>query len=182
MVKSKNKIRRKLILYSDGGVVNNGGKDKNKDIYGSYCFVLCNKNYDEVKVMCKVEKDVTNNIMELKGAMAGIKYIANIMKKKHSDELLDLVIISDSQYLIKGCSEWMPNWKKNKWKNSSRKIIENVDLWKEMDELLHNEQISFTFEWVRGHKGKSVRKEDDVNSYYNEMCDTILTEALKEYR
>lgn len=81
----------------------------------------------------------------------------------------DLLIISDSQYAIKGATEWMKNWKRNGWINSKKKPVENKDLWVKLDLLLqgcdgtcinsssvcskkcNNISRDVKFQWVRGH-------------------------------
>lgn len=175
---------RHLWLYSDGGSVNNGGKNKDKPVYGAYCSLIVNGKNNIQKKFCNVEKDVTNNQMELKGFIEGFKFLAKFMKNKYPEDILDLTVISDSQYLIKGCSEWMAGWKRRGWKNSAKKEVENIDMWKEIDSLINenSNNICITFQWTRGHKGKSIALEDDRDSYFNEKCDTILSEALSIYR
>lgn len=185
MTKRNGKKVRHVYIYSDGGVVNNGGKNKDKDIYGSYCtLVVLPKSQKLVKKICEVEKDVTNNVMELRGAIMGMNWILErAEEEKHQDEYFHVTIISDSQYLIKGASEWLPNWKKKGWKDASNKPIKNMDMWKYIDKILSDtSRVVFDFKWVRGHKGKSVSLEDDMDSYFNEMCDTTLSEALNPYR
>jgi ribonuclease HI len=83
-----------------------------------------------------------------------------IVRDKH------LLVVSDSQYAIKGATEWMENWKKNGWVNSKKKPVENKDLWLKLDLLLHgcdgtckivcskkcnNINRNVKFQWVRGH-------------------------------
>lgn len=173
---------KELILYSDGGVVNNGNKDPNKPCYGSYCGIIVNKSYKEQKIFTGVKEDATNNQMELTGVMVGMEYIAKYMRTKFPSEQLNLTVISDSQYLIKGCNEWLPNWKRKGWRDCNRKIIKNLEMWKDIDKLLANKQINYNMKWVRGHSGKTVTLESNPDGYFNERCDTILTEGLKEYR
>ena len=184
MLKNGSKKVKELLIYSDGGVINNGKKDKTKSVYGSYCsLIVLPKKKTIQKIFNKVEGDVTNNIMELKGAIVAMNYIVSKIATKHPEYSLHVTVISDSQYLIKGCSEWMYNWKKNGWKDSSKKPIKNKELWLQLIKLIKNEvDVTFEFKWVRGHKGKSVSIEEDSDSYFNEKCDTILSEALEPYR
>lgn len=172
-----------IYIYSDGGSINNGGKNKDKDVYGAFCCLIVNPKTKKIMhTITEVYKDVTNNQMELIGVLLGISWVSNMMKKKHPKNTVNVTIISDSQYVIKGASEWMPNWKKKNWRNSSGKTVENIKLWKRFDKLLENPQIEFEFKWTRGHKGKSISLHEDMDSYYNEQCDTILSEELKPYR
>lgn len=181
----KAKETKHLILYSDGGSVNNGKKEKDKPCYGSYCYIITtHKTHKITKQSTQIFEDVTNNQMELQGFIEGVKYIKHKLKMSHADYMIHLTVVSDSQYLIKGCSEWLNNWKRNGWKDSSKKPIKNMDTWKLIDKLINssNNNIIFEFKWVRGHKGKSVTMEEDPDSYFNEMCDTLLSEELKPYR
>lgn len=175
-----------LKLYSDGGSVNNGKKNKDEPVYGAYCYIVTtHKTHRIIKKYTNVYEDVTNNQMELLGVIDGIKYIISRIKKDKRNYILNLEVISDSQYVIKGCSEWLKNWKKNKWKDLSKKPIKNLDLWKEMDNILTSNKnlIDFNFTWVRGHSGKSNSSiKSNPNNYFNEQCDTLLSEQLKPYR
>ncbi|MDE2754052.1 MAG: ribonuclease HI, partial [Gemmatimonadota bacterium] len=69
--------------------------------------------------------------------------------------------VSDSQYLVKGASEWMPGWKQRGWKRKGGSI-ENVDLWRRLDSTLARHDVSW--EWVKGHAG------DPRNEYVNVLA------------
>ena len=79
-------------------------------------------------------------------------------------------------------NEWLKGWIKKGWKNSLGKTVENIELWKQLNELNRNKRLRISFRWVRGHKGKNVSIETVRDSYFNEMCDSLLTESLKPYR
>lgn len=174
---------RTLYLYSDGGSVNNGKKDKDKPVYGAYTFIVVDPTTNKVKVEKTLAyEDVTNNQMELMGVRHGIKFLTDQFQRNFPMDKLNLTIISDSQYVIKGCDEWMAGWKRRGWKSSSGEPVKNKELWLEMSDLLSNRQINFEFKWVRGHKGKGTTIEEDRDSYFNEMCDTYLSDKLLAYR
>jgi ribonuclease HI len=73
-----------------------------------------------------------------------------------------LMIVSDSTYVINGCTTWWKKWKANGWKNSQRKPVANVDLWQPLIELC----IARTprFKWVKGHSG------DPMNDLVDELA------------
>lgn len=174
---------RELFIYSDGGSVNNGGKDPNKPVWGAYSTLIVNKNQQVIKKFENIYENVTNNQMELLGGMIGLRFMTQYMTKHCPNEKIKLHIYSDSQYYIKGCSEWLAGWKKKGWRNSSKKIIENLEMWKEIDQLIHNPQFEIDFNWVRGHAGKTkVSLDKDPHQFFNEMCDTELSKLLDEKR
>jgi len=74
-----------------------------------------------------------------------------------------VTLIGDSQYVLKGLTEWMAGWKKRNWRTSAKKPVLNVDLWKQLDELAQKHTVEI--EWVRGHTGHPE----------NERCDQLAT-------
>jgi ribonuclease HI len=88
--------------------------------------------------------DTTNNKMELQAAIVACKLIANGEEAK---------IYLDSDYVRKGITEWIIGWKKKGWKTAKNEPVKNVDLWKELDELVKGKKIQW--EWVKGHSGNS---------------------------
>lgn len=173
---------KELKLYSDGGSINNGGKDPDKPVWGAYCCLIVNSRNQIQRQFCEIFKDVTNNQMELYGGIKGITYLRDFMREKYPNEKLKIHIYSDSQYLIKGAGEWIHGWKKKGWKNSARKQVENLQMWKQMDELLCDKQLEFEFHWVKGHKGKSITLNENADVFFNEMCDSELSKLLDEER
>jgi len=88
------------------------------------------------------ELNTTNNRMELTAAIRGLQAL-----KKPARVLLT----TDSEYVMKGIREWMPNWKKRGWKTASRQPVKNADLWQLLDELVNQHQVDWR--WVKGHSG-----------------------------
>ena len=95
--------------------------------------------------------DTTNNRMELQAAIEGLKAIAP------DDEI---TLITDSEYMLKGITEWIHGWKRRGWKTAAKKPVLNQDLWLQLDEL---NSPSYRWEYTRVHAG-------DPN---NERCDEI---------
>jgi ribonuclease HI len=85
------------------------------------------------------EPNTTNNRMELTAAIEGLKHVpANV----------PVEIITDSEYLSKGISEWLHRWKQDRWKTGRGKPVKNQDLWQELDRLAYGR---VQWRWIRGH-------------------------------
>lgn len=139
-----------ITIFSDGACSGNPG-------CGGYCAIL--KYGDSEKVVSGYSDDTTNNRMELTAVIEGL----NALKKK-----CQVLIVSDSKYVCDAINAgWLKSWKRNGWRKSNNKTVSNVDLWKELDELLHQHDV--TFQWIKGHAGYPE----------NERCDKI---AVSEYR
>lgn len=94
------------------------------------------------------ERDTTNNRMELMAAIQGLRALK---------ETCDVVLTTDSEYVRKGITEWMENWKKRGWKTAAKKPVKNADLWQSLDEEACRHQIEWR--WVKGHSG---HRENDI--------------------
>lgn len=131
-------------LITDGSCLGNPGR-------GGWAFMLQNDARDP-EICSGNEEDTTNNRMELKALINGLKYFA-----QQSSEHLDVTM--DSQYIIKGVISWLPNWKKNNWKTASKTPVKNQDLWVELDKLIHN--MSLNFIWTKGHDSHQLHNKVD---------------------
>ncbi len=78
-------------------------------------------------------------------------------------------VVTDSTYVGKGLTEWMPGWKRRGWVTGAKKPVKNVELWKELDRLIEKHTIKFTH--VRGHSGHIE----------NERCDQLAVAAYQKY-
>lgn len=158
----------------DGASYNNGNKDPNKPQFGSYGLIVTMNNHT-LKEKYYAEQDWTNNIGELTGAIKAIEeaiYLSNHIE--NSDDILTITILSDSQYVVKGCTEWMEGWIARGWRNNENKPTPNKHLWEKMKSYLDDETLDIRFRWVRGHT-----KFDDFDSTINEQCDKLATKAIK---
>ena len=97
---------------------------------------------DDEKELCGGEAETTNNRMEL---MAVIQALSALKRP------CDVILTSDSTYVLKGIQEWMPSWKKRGWKTAAKKPVKNVDLWKLLDDAIQGPTIDWR--WVKGHSG-----------------------------
>ncbi|MDE0747417.1 MAG: ribonuclease HI [Porticoccaceae bacterium] len=114
---------------------------------------------DEEKELCGGEAETTNNRMEL---MAVIQALSALKRP------CDVVLTSDSTYVLKGIQEWMPNWKKRGWKTATKKPVKNVDLWKQLDDVIQVHTIDW--QWVKGHSGHAE----------NEIADQLANRGIDE--
>jgi len=122
-----------VIIYTDGACRGNPGP-------GGWGVILSYKN--KVKELFGGEKETTNNRMEL---MATIQALEALTRP------CVVQLNSDSSYVLKGITEWMPNWKKRGWKTASRTPVKNEDLWRRLDASIAGHQIEW--KWVKGHSG-----------------------------
>jgi ribonuclease HI len=112
------------------------------------------------KTLSGAEPNTTNNRMEL---MAAIKALAAVR------EGCEIHLYTDSQYVQKGISEWLPGWKKRQWKKSDRQPIKNLDLWQALDEQVQR-HYRVSWHWVRGHSGHVE----------NELADRLANKAIDD--
>jgi len=95
-------------------------------------------------------RQTTNNRMELTAVIRALE----ALKKPSLVE-----VYTDSQYVQKGISEWLPAWKRRGWKTADKKPVKNVDLWQELERLAALHRISW--HWVRGHAGHPENERAD---------------------
>ncbi len=123
----------KIYIYTDGACKGNPGR-------GGWGALMVFK--DTEKEFFGGELNTTNNRMEMTAAIKGLAQLSRSC---------EVILTTDSQYLRKGITEWIINWKKRGWKTASKKPVKNVDLWKQLDELVQQHDI--TWKWVKGHSG-----------------------------
>ena len=140
----------KYKIYTDGACSGNPGP-------GGWGAVIFDQN-DKQKNISGSEKNTTNNRMELLAAIMSLKKI-----KSNSE----VIIFTDSTYVKNGITEWMKNWKKNGWKNSSKKPVKNKDLWVKLDKLCEANSVSW--KWVKGHS----------TNEFNNLADELASKAIK---
>jgi ribonuclease HI len=137
-------MKKQITLYSDGSSLGNPGP-------GGYGGIL---EYQETrKEYSGAEPHTTNNRMELRGVIEGLKLLK---------EPCQVEVISDSSYVTKAINEWLSGWVKKDFKK-----VKNPDLWREYLEVSATHQVRGT--WVRGHNGHPE----------NERCDTLAREAAE---
>ncbi len=137
-------------IYTDGACSGNPGA-------GGWGAIL---RYGTVeKELSGGESDTTNNRMELTAVIEALK----ALKKP-----CNIVLYTDSRYVMDGVNEWMPNWKLNGWRTSNKKTpVKNVDLWQILESLIEKHKIKWV--WVKGHNGHPE----------NERVDKLAREQAK---
>lgn len=97
------------------------------------------------------EAQTTNNRMELMAAIRGLEAL---------NEPCEVTLVTDSEYVKKGITEWMANWKKRGWKTAAKKPVANADLWQRLDQAAQRHRMHW--EWVRGHSGHEGNERADA--------------------
>ena len=143
-------------LFTDGACSGNPGP-------GGWAFVLRHPKSGKEIQRSGAQRQTTNNRMELLAVIRGLE----ALRRPSSVELF-----TDSVYVGRGLSEWMPKWKANGWRRREGKKwaeVKNEDLWRTLDALLARHQVKFTH--VRGHSGHPE----------NQRCDTLAVAAYQKY-
>jgi ribonuclease HI len=141
-------------LFTDGACSGNPGP-------GGWAYILRHPQSGSEKEQSGGEAETTNNQMEMMAVIAGLEAL-----KARSD----VEVITDSNYVKQGCTEWLAGWKRNGWRRKEGKQfkpLKNVELWQRLDELLSRHQVRFT--WIRGHAGHPE----------NERCDELAVAAAR---
>jgi len=144
-----------VTIYTDGACRGNPGPggwgalllfgEHEKELYGS-------------------ERETTNNRMELTAAIRALE----ALKRACTVELF-----TDSEYVRRGITEWLPNWKLRDWKTADRKPVKNVDLWKALEQEIERHRVDW--HWVKGHAG--VPGNERADQLANRAIDEMLSGA-----
>lgn len=142
-----------LVIHTDGACHGNPGPGG----YGAFW------GYDgERWELFGGSAHTTNNQMELGAIIAGLKALHQAIEQNLVARPSSIVVRSDSQYAIKGATQWRHAWKKKGWKGSDGKTIKNLDLWQSLDGLLESMGPRWSMEWVRGHNGDPHNEHADL--------------------
>ncbi len=142
-------IKPKVTIYTDGACSGNPGP-------GGWGAILRFGRHE--RELSGGEKDTTNNRMELRAALEALRALT---------EPCQVTLYTDSEYLKKGITEWLPNWKRRNWRRKGGKLA-NVDLWMKLDEEIGRHEVHWR--WVRGHSGNVM----------NERVDKLARKAVPE--
>jgi ribonuclease HI len=137
-------------IFTDGACRGNPGP-------GGWGVLLRYGNTD--KELWGGEGNTTNNRMELVAAIRGLEMLTRPC---------DVILTTDSQYVRKGITEWLANWKKRNWRTSAKKPVKNDDLWRRLDELSQRHRVEWR--WVKGHSGHAE----------NELVDQLANRGIDE--
>ncbi len=139
----------KIRIWTDGACSGNPGP-------GGWGAVLIWRGHE--KDLSGGESATTNNRMEMMAAIAALESLKRPSKVE---------IATDSQYLHKGITEWLPGWKARSWRTADKKPVKNADLWQRLDQAVKGHEIHWR--WVKGHAGDAM----------NERADKLAREAIK---
>jgi ribonuclease HI len=133
---------RAINIYTDGACKGNPGP-------GGWGAVLeCDGTEKE---LYGGERATTNNRMELTAVIEALTALKRPCR---------VVLHTDSQYVQKGITEWLRNWKARGWRTAAKEPVKNVDLWKKLDEAVQAHEIRWV--WVKGHSGHDGNERADA--------------------
>lgn len=137
-------------IYTDGACRGNPGP-------GGWAAILSSRGHR--KQIFGGEPLTTNNRMELMAAIKGLEALRRRCR---------VALYTDSEYVQRGITEWLPGWKRRNWRTAARQDVKNRDLWQRLDELTAQHDV--TWHWVRGHSGNAG----------NEAADALANRAIDE--
>jgi len=137
-------------IYADGACKGNPGK-------GGWGAILRAGGND--KELFGGEPQTTNNRMELTAVIRALESLEGPS---------EVEVYTDSQYVQRGISEWLPSWKRRGWRTADKKPVKNVDLWQELERAAGRHRV--TWHWVKGHAGHPE----------NERADALANRGVEE--
>lgn len=152
-------MKKEFLIYTDGACrVHSSG-------LGAWGYVIIDPVSDSIIVEGSGvrEPKTTSPMMELMAVLKSIGSAINTLPRG------DVIVHSDSEVVIRGITEWLPEWKVNNWRRSNGRSVKNKGLWKALDSL--TEMFDVNFKWVKGHNGNKW------NEYVHNLCES----ALREY-
>ena len=146
-----------VILFTDGACSGNPGP-------GGWAYILRHGSSGKEKRDSGGQRETTNNRMELTAVIRGLAALKRPARVR---------VITDSQYVARGWTEWLPGWVANNWmrgKGSRKSPVKNTDLWRQLLEVADPHTV--LFEYVAGHSGHAE----------NEECDRMAVAAIERVR
>jgi ribonuclease HI len=140
----------RVTIFTDGACSGNPGP-------GGYGAIL--QYGDKTKEISGCEKATTNNRMEMTAVIEALQELKRPCRVK---------VVTDSNYVVKGMTEWMPGWIRRDWVNSQKKPVLNRDLWEKLLKLNRIHRVEWV--WIKGHDGHRE----------NERCDLLARMAMKD--
>ena len=146
-----------LFAYTDGACSGNPGPGG----WGVLLRAMDGETVLKERELNGGEAETTNNRMELLAAINALEALARPS---------EITIVTDSNYVKNGITEWIFGWKKNGWKNAAKKPVKNAELWQRLDEAASRHTV--TWEWVKGHAGHPE----------NERADQLARDGMKRFK
>jgi ribonuclease HI len=143
-------------IYTDGACRGNPGP-------GAWAALLIAGK--ERKEIYGAEAATTNNRMELMAVIGGL----GALKRR-----CQVLLYTDSKYVLQGATEWLPQWKARGWRTASRQAVKNQDLWEKLEAAAAAQDIEW--HWVRGHSGH------EGNEYVDQLANRAIDEMLAQRR
>ncbi len=137
-------------IYTDGACRGNPGP-------GGWGAIL--RYGDREKELYGAERSTTNNRMELMAAIQALEALTRGC---------EVTLTTDSQYLRKGITEWLPQWKRRGWKTADKQPVKNQDLWERLEKAVERHRAQW--DWIKGHSGHEE----------NERADSLANRAIDE--
>lgn len=147
--------RGPYVAYADGACKGNG---KDTGGRGGWGVLLQDTAGVVLAEIFGGENPTTNNRMELQAAIEALTLV---------EEGAEIELLTDSQYVCKGLTEWLKGWKAKGWKTASKEPVKNVEYWQVLDALYQKRKVKVT--WVRGHNGDPG----------NERADALANQGVK---
>lgn len=133
---------KQIIIFTDGACRGNPGP-------GGWGAVL--RYGTTEKTLLGGEPDTTNNRMELMAAIMALEALT---------QPCQVVLTTDSRYVMDGITQWMANWKRRGWKTAAKQPVKNADLWRRLDAACGKHTIDW--QWVKGHSGHPGNEKADA--------------------
>ncbi|MFQ5995721.1 MAG: ribonuclease HI [Acidiferrobacterales bacterium] len=140
----------KVVIHTDGACRGNPGP-------GGWGAIL--ESGEHEREFYGGELETTNNRMELTAAIRALEALKRPC---------EVTLVTDSEYLKKGVTEWLEQWKRRNWKTAAKKPVKNVDLWQRLDEAVSRHRVQW--KWIKGHSGHTL----------NERADQLANRAIDE--
>lgn len=155
-------MSRIAVVHLDESCLGNGRQGDNPGGYGGLIEARTRSGIQRRNIFGHA-RATTNNRMALTGAIAALRILGA------KDARMRVLIVSDSEYLVKGIRVWAPNWEARGWKRAGG-VIENLELWQELVAATRRHEVQWT--WVRGHAGHPK----------NEYADNLAVAAAREQK
>ncbi len=147
-------------IYTDGGCHGNPGP-------GAWAFRIVDAQGRVETEESGHETATTNNRMELTAVIRALRHVVATAESSSAESTW--IVITDSQYVRQGITDWINRWRRNGWQTSAKKPVKNVELWKELDSLA--DRVNPQWAWVKGHAGNE----------HNEACDALVQVSIAEH-